>query len=180
MAELPDFLQLDKPAREREENRQDKLRREFHSRARQSGAEIEAARAIIIEPELRTALKTNPIPEEKTSLLNRLADNLSQQGRFFEAAATAVDKDIKDFNQKAADAVFEGQTCSCEPPIETVQGRNLRLPKYRIVKEIYSLKAGRFGYLVECGTCGNWMFSDTNPIPQHSGKPVSDLERLRA
>jgi hypothetical protein len=83
MPELPDFLHLDKAAREREENRQDTLRREFNSRARQSGPEIEMARAIIIEPSLRDALNRVTDQAEYAEISNRLADNLSHRGGFW-------------------------------------------------------------------------------------------------
>lgn len=179
MPELPDFLHLDKAAREREENRQDTLRREFNSRARQSGPEIEMARAIIIEPSLRDALNRVTDQAEYAETSNRLADNLSAQGRFLEASETAVDKDIREFNGKAAIAVLEGTECSCPAGIAAVvAGQRIRLPKAHAIKQVYSIPAGVFGYLVECATCHNWTFTTANPAP--SGPPVSDLVRLKA
>lgn len=173
--ELPDFLRLPKEARDAEAERQDRMRRDFHSRARQTGAEIEAARASIIERELKESIKEPDDPQ-----WDRLADVLGAQGRFTEAASTAINPDLKAFYEKAAGAVFgDSKDCECETATEIVGNTRIQLPKYHGIKEVYSMPAGAFGYLVACGNCDNWTFSRSNPSA-YSGEPISDLVRLKA
>lgn len=152
------------------------MRRDFHARgARQTGAEIEAARASIIEGELKIALKSAPADDPP---FNRLADALGAQGRFTEAAQTAIDPNLKAFYEKAADAVFgDGTECDCETAIEVVGNTRIRLPKYQSIKEVYSMREGTFGYLVACTSCDTWTFSRSNPNTE--GEPISDLVKLK-
>lgn len=165
MVELPDFLKLSPEAVEAETLRQTRLKQEFNSRARQTPAEMEAARALLIEDSLRQAFKTEKNPDEKTRIANQLGENLSQQGRFLEAAKVAKDKDAKKFYAKAADAVFNRIECGCSPRVEMVADQRIKLPKYRVIKEIYSLKMQAFAYLVECNKCGDWGVIGSNPLP---------------
>jgi hypothetical protein len=171
--DLPDFLQLSEDAVKREEERQRRLRQEFGTRARQTPAEMEAARALIVEDSLRKALATG---EETERVSNQLAENLAMQGRFLEAAQTAVDEQAKEYYQKAFDALTSGE-CDCAPKTTIVDHHRIQLPKYRVIKEIYSIPAGHFGFLSECSRGGHWCFLSNNPVPP--AEPQNDLERLK-
>lgn len=181
---LPDFLQLSSKDVKREKERQTRLKQEFNSRARQTPPEMEAARALIIEDSLRDALK-NESGEERNRIKNQLSENLAQQGRFLEASQTAHDGDLKQFFEKAADAVFNREKCDCAGKIKKVAGVRLQMPKSRVIKEIYSIKEKVFGFLVECASCENWYFTATNPMPAPIAekgfnlKMPNDLQRLK-
>jgi hypothetical protein len=184
MANLPDFLQLSPDDVKREKERQKRLMQEFNSRARQTVSEMEAARALVIESDLREALKGTK-GEERRRVKNQLAECLAQQGRFLEASRTASGREAKVFYEKAADAVFNRIECGCPPKVESVEGVRIQLPKFRVIKEIYSIKAQSFGYLAECSVCGHWCFLTQNPLPAQNienfdiEKTPNDLERLK-
>jgi hypothetical protein len=179
--ELPDFLQLEPEAVEAEKRRQTRLKQEFNTRARQTPAELEAARALIIEDSLRAALKADHAPNEKSRIADQLAENLAQQGRFNEAAGLAEDEHAQAFYAKAADAIFNRQMCDCPARIEMVVGQRIQLPKFRVIKQVYSLKAASFGYLLECDRCAEWCFSTSNPLPAENLTldGPNDLEKLK-
>jgi hypothetical protein len=184
--DLPDFLLLPEADIAREKRRQENLRRDFNSRARLSPAEVEAARSFVIEEDLRRTLKTQRGRELRRQTRNQLADVISAQGRFTEAAQLTSDKQAKEFFKKAADAIFHRKECTDTGKIETIAGATIRLPKYRVIKQVYSMKLGQYGYLAECNTCGNWVFLGSNPLPD-SINPAefdpattpNDLQRLK-
>lgn len=188
MEDLPDFLKLSEEQIEAEKVRQDRLRRDHNMRVRQSGAQTEFARALIIEEEIRKELEsTNRPAVELNQLHDRLAEVLAAQGRFIEAAQTAVDADQQEFYRKAAAAVYDATECECGNKLAAgPNGGQLRLPKYRVIKEIYSLKTGQFGYLSECSTCGNWVFLSNSPAPAEidpkdfNDETPNDTQRLKA
>lgn len=167
MNELPDFLKLSDADRDREAERQKRLRQDFFSRATQTGIELEAARAIILEDSLR-----------ESGLPDQLAENLAAQGRFTEAFQTAEDSDLKAFLKQCETAIYNRIECDCVPEIQVVEGKRIKLPKYRVIREAYSLLFGSYGYIVACTICDKWRFTTINPT--YSGTPVSDLIRLKA
>lgn len=176
MEPLPDFLKLSEDDLEREKQRQDRLRRDFNSRVKQSPVQEEMARAMILEESLRTS-HTSAGDDIRNHIADRLADNLAAQGKFAEAATTASDESLRTFYKKAAEAIYGNSECACDGKIESIGQTRIQLPKYRVLKEIYSLKSGQFGFLVECNTCGQWNFLANDPLPQSESK--SDLELLR-
>lgn len=177
--ELPDFLKLPEEDVAREKHRQERLRQEFNSRARLSPAEQEAGRAQAIEPTLRQSLRATKDPAEKMRLKSQLAEAQAAQGHFLQASRTTGVKEERAFYKKAAEAIFNGRECPCSPPLETVNGKTIRLPRYRAIKEVNSLKHHQFGYIVECNRCGNWAFVGSNPLPE-GPEGASDAEVLRA
>lgn len=178
MQDLPDFLKLDPEQIAAEADRQDRLRREFNSRARLSGVQIEFARALIIEKEIRKDLEADRPMVEKAQLSDRLAEVLAAQGRFIEASQTTPNSEQAEFYDKAARAIFDNEECDCgRKTVAGPNGTQLRLPKYREIRPVYSLKVGAFGHLLECNTCGMWMFSTSNPFPVLH-EPKSDVELL--
>jgi hypothetical protein len=140
---LPDFLRLQPHEITREKERQETLRKDFNSRVRLSPAEHEMARALILEADLKNAIKTADTAEAIRSAKNRYAECLAQLGRFLEAAKFTSDPEAQKFYTATAEAVFNGQECSCSPPIEKVGNQIQRLPKYRTIKEVHSLKHGQ-------------------------------------
>lgn len=177
MEPLPDFLQLSDDDLEREKQRQDRLRRDFNSRVKQAPVQEEMARAMILEESLQTSL-TNADADIRDHIADRLADNLAAQGRFVEAATTASNEDLRTFYKKAAEAIYDNSECACDGKIESVGQTRIQLPKYRVLKEIYSLKSGQFGFLVECNACGQWNFLANDPLPERN-ESISDLELLK-
>ena len=186
---LPDFLLLPEADVARELKRQENLRRDFNSRARLSPAEIETARALVLEQNLRETLRTQEGREIRRQTKNQLADVVAAQGRFIEAAELTTDRDALEFFQKAALAIFypeEGE-CDCGERVETVGQNRIKLPKYRVIKQVYNLKLGQFGYLVECNACGEWIYLGSDPTPTQispndfdaENPPPNDLERLK-
>lgn len=177
--ELPDFIQLSDEERAREVQRQEKLRREFHSRVRLSSAHQEAARAVIFEQQLREAFEIDGNDETA----DRLADNLAMQGRFIEAAEIAVSKEARSFYSKAADAIYLDKAgCECTDQVAVVGQHRIRIPVRRVIKEVYSVKHGGFGFLTECATCGDWIFLASDPTPTEISDMTdqpNDLERLK-
>ncbi len=173
MTILPDFLHLPKDAVERETERQRRLKQEFHTRARQTPVEMEMARAMVVEESLREALASG---HEVERVSNQLAENLSQQGRFIEASEIAINAQAKEYYQKAGEAL-RATECECAPMTAIVEHHRIKLPKYHVVKEVYSIPAGHFGFLVECGRSGHWCFLGNNPNP--SAPQQNDLERLK-
>lgn len=142
---LPEFLQLAPEKVEAENERQAELRKAFNSRARLSPLEIEESRAAFMEPDLREwAAK---YPEEYA---NRHADTLGTLGRFAEAAAAAIDADLKAFYTKAAAATRE--QCGCPAKTAVTGGKRVQIPAYRTIKEFATYD------LAECNTCEKWMF----------------------
>lgn len=176
MEPLPDFLRLSEDDLARETERQDRLRRDFNSRAKQPPVQEEAARAMILETSLRASLE-NADADVKNHIADRLADNLAAQGRFSEASTTASDESLRTFYKKAAKAIYDNSECLCDGRIENVGQTRIQLPKYRVLKQVYSLRAGQFGYLVECNVCGQWNFLGDDPLPARA--PISDLELLK-
>lgn len=158
---LPDFLRLSSEQVDAEKKRQEQLRTMFNSRVRLTPAQSEFWRGQMIEGVVEG---------------ERLAEAVAAQGRFLEASEIA-EKEAKEFYQKAAEAVHDNTPCLCPAPTSSVQGRMLKLPKYRVIKGIYSLQQGSFGWLVECNTCHLWTFSGSNPNPER--EPKSDLELLK-
>lgn len=186
MTKLPDFLLLSKEAAERESARHLRLKQEFNSRARQTAPEMEAARALLIEDSLRQALEREQNAPERERIQNQLAENLAAQGRFLEAAQTAFDDSLKEFYAKVSDALFKNAECECAPPIHIVDHHRIALPKYRVIKEIYSIPHSSFGFLVECARCAAWTFLLSSPLPPEIaekdfqiGKTPNDLESLK-
>jgi hypothetical protein len=184
MTELPDFLKLSDEQISAEKERQRRLRVDFNSRVRQTGAQTEFARALIIESEIRKEIEATGGDDQ---LKNRLAEVLAAQGRFIEAADTAAGADEQDFYNNAAAAIYDATDCECEPPLTAGPNNSLlRMPKHRVIKEVYSLKEGRFGYLVECNGCSRWVFMPTSPaLPEIDPKDFNDdtpddTVRLRA
>lgn len=177
MDALPDFLRLSEDDLEREKKRQDRLRRDFNSRTKQTPIHEEMARAMILEESLRTSL-ANADDDIRDHIADRLADNLAAQGRFAEAATTASNEDLRTFYKRAAEAIYDNVECSDDGPVQSVGQTRIKLPKYRIIKEIYSLRTGQFGFIVECNICGNWTFLSDSPLPNYS-EPKSDLELLK-
>ncbi len=178
--ELPDFLKLSDEQVTAEKKRQDRLRRDFNSRVRLSPAEMEMARALVLESDLKTSFENTEDSEAKNHTGNQLGEVLAAQGRFIEAVEYTSDVDQKQLYESAANAIFEGNECNCEALISPINGQTaLRLPKYRIIKEIYNIKISQFGYLVECNTCGNRVFMTNNPLRTVS-EPKSDIELLKA
>lgn len=177
---LPDYLNLTDAQKKEERKRQENLRRDFNSRARLTPSEIERARALILENDLRTALKNCADKAQKKLIRNQLAENLSQQGRFIEAAKTVSDREAKKFYRKAA-ASFDNKPCDCAAPVEAIGNRRIQLPKTRVIKEIYSLAAHSPGYLLECVMCQNAYFSTTAPAQTEltDMSATNDLERLK-
>jgi hypothetical protein len=173
---LPDFLNLSDEDVKREKQRQERLRLDFNTRAKQSSIELEASRAAVLMDSLIQSVKTAK-GNDKIRAKNQLAEAYAAQGQFLKAAQTAADKGERAFYRKAADAVFNGKECLDGPNIHMVDGRNIRLPKHRVIREVNSLKAGCFGFLVECNTCHQWTFMGSNPLPVGD---KSDLEMLRA
>ncbi|MBS1793674.1 MAG: hypothetical protein JSS81_07465 [Acidobacteria bacterium] len=153
----PEFLQLPEALLEADKRRQDALRRKFNARVRMSPAEMETARSLILEKELRAEFERNP--DDHTA--NRLAEQLSFQGRFEEAAKVARDPDWIRFYQMAA-AAIEAEPCDCPNGYAAVGQERIKLPRLRAIKQIYSRKHGAHGYLVECAD-GHRFFSNAAP-----------------
>lgn len=156
MKPLPDFLRLSDEDAAREKQRQDKLRQDFNSRVKLTSVEVEAGRAQMLVPSLIEGIASAE-GEEKDRLKNQLAEAYAAQGFFLKASRIAVDKDERKFYRDASAALTQKE-CSCSGPIETVENRQVKMPKYRVIKEINSLVHGQFGFLVECQKCGNWCF----------------------
>lgn len=174
---LPDYLQLSDHQIAREKERQDRLRKSFNSRVRLSPAASEAARAQILEPSLRDAIKDAGSVDDLKQAKNRFAEAVAAQGRFKEAAEYTSDPVAEEFYRKAADTIFNGRECSCAGPLSSAGGRTVRLPKYRTIKEIYSLVLGQFAFLVECNKCQNWAVLGSDPAPT-AAEPKPDAEVL--
>jgi len=186
MKALPDFLLLPEADVAREQQRQENLRRDFNSRARLLPVEVEMARSLVIEEDLRQTLKAQKGRALKQQTKNQLADIVAAQGRFLEAAQLTNDKDAKAFFKKAAEAIHNGKECPDTGPLERVADNVIKLPKYRVIKQVYSIKLGQYGYLSECATCGNWVFlgSDPSPTPVDPAEfdpatTPNDLQRLK-
>lgn len=162
-AALPDFLQLSHHEKAREKERQERLQKDFNSRGKQTPVDYEHSRAMILEPDLKKAIKEAKTAEERANAKSRFAECLAQQGRFLQAANFTSDKDAKKFYKAAAEAVFNGRECNCAPPLEMVDNKSRRLPKYRTIKEIYSMKLGHSAFLVECNKCKNWAVLGSQP-----------------
>lgn len=184
MTNLPDFLRLTDEQRANEEKRQDRLRREFNSRARLSSAEMEFARAMILETDHRRAWEESD-GDDKASAGSRLAETVASMGRFLEAAALTGDETARSFYEKASAATQAKLGCKCEAPLASVAGKTIRLPKYRVLKQIYSMPAATFGYLAECNVCGSPFFMTNDPTPKPidanefiAGTAPNDIDRL--
>jgi hypothetical protein len=162
-AVLPDFLRLSDHEIAREKERQDRLRKDFNSRGTQSPAEYEYSRAMVLEPELKKAIKDAKDPVERKRAKSRYAEILADQGRFLQASQNTADKEAKKFYQAAAEAVFNGKECRCSPLLDMTGGKPQRRLKYRVIKEIHSMKLGHTAFLVECNKCKNWAVIGSKP-----------------
>lgn len=187
MAELPDFLRLPDEDVAREKLRQERLRQDFNSRARLSAVEVEFGRAQAMQKTLEQNARAATEPEDKAHAKRQLAEAYAAQGYFLKASRITTDADERKFYKKAAEAIFNGRECACSPPIETIGGKQLRLPKYRVIREVNSVKHGQFGFLVECNRCENWTFVGSHPLPERIDPAKfdpettpNDLEILRA
>jgi hypothetical protein len=171
--DLPDFLRLSDEQIGAERERQARLRADLSARVRLTPAQTEYARGMVLEPELRSEWEHS---QEDPGLSGRLAEAVAAQGRFIEAARYATDPAAKGFYAKAAEAVFDNEQCGCDPPIRAVDGgTRIKLPRWRTIKEIYSLPHQKFGYLVECSDCERWVFLTDDPTPT----PVTEQEFLK-
>lgn len=186
MVDLPDFLLLPEADVARELKRQENLRRDFNSRARLSPVEIEMARSLVIEKDLRHTLEQQTGEELRAQTQNQLADVIAAQGRFTEAASLTSDEQTKEFYTKAGKAIWDSEECADGERVEAVGQDRLRMPKYRVLKQAYSLKTGQFGFLCECNTCGNFVFLSSDPTPEQIdpadfdiAKTPNDLQRLK-
>lgn len=186
---IPDFARLSDADAERETSRQERLRRDFNSRIRLSPAEIEAGRAQILTENLAQAVETAPDTVEGDRLRSQLAEQYAAQGYFLKAAETEPNPEEQEFYTKVAEAVNRepNTRCECAEESRTVGKARIRLPKYRVIKEINSLPAGAFGFLVECNSCGEWFFTTNNPLPKaidpkdfDPGTTPNDLDTLKA
>lgn len=178
MTALPDFLQLPPEDAARERRRQDRARSDFNSRAKLSPVEEEFGRALILEPTLKQDIELAPTIADKQRLQSRLAELLAAQGRFLEASQSTNDPQAQAFYAKAANAIHLTAQCQCGDVAVAVGQRRLKLPKYRTLMPVYSLKAGHFGFLCECNTCHEWVFADSDPLPANTQE--SDLDLFKA
>jgi O6-methylguanine-DNA--protein-cysteine methyltransferase len=103
-------------------------------------------RAMVLEPELKKAIKDAKDPEERKRAKSRYAEILADQGRFLQAAQHTADKEAKKFYQAAAEAVFNGKECRCSPLLDMTGGKPQRRLKYRVIKEIHSMKLGHTAF----------------------------------
>jgi hypothetical protein len=176
---LPDFINLTDDQIKAEQERQDRLRRDFNTRARQTGPELEMSRAMVLEESLREAYKT----DSSDTAANQLAENLSLQGRFLEAAGIARNPDAIAFYEKVAAALYYAVPCECENPIEIVGNSRIKLPKFHAVKEVYSIPDSRFVFIQECRICKKWTTgmereSAVRLTPEQLQTAPNDLKRL--
>jgi hypothetical protein len=149
-AVLPDFLRLQPHEVAREKERQERLREEFNKNAKLQPAELEMARAMVQHDDLKQASK-DKTPESRA----RYAECLAQLGRFVDAAKYHPEKEAKQFYKAAAEAVHNGRECNCSPPLAKVGNQMQRQPKYRVLKQVHSIKLGHVANFVECSKCGN-------------------------
>lgn len=166
----PEFLTRTKEQVEAEKRRQDELRRKFNSKMRLSGAELERARALIMEDELRAR-----------GSWEQLADNLAKQGRFDEAAQIHPDSEIKDYYRRVWEAVWsdDDDLCDCKQPKANHNGKMVLLQKYQHLRDIYSLREGREVPLLKCLICGDMNARSLTPDLQRIYNAKSDAEALR-
>jgi hypothetical protein len=183
---LPDFLRLTDEQVTAENERQARLRRDFHSRVRMPAAEEEMARASILAEDLKRAFLQSTDESDRNEIADRLAENLAAQGRFEEALQYVRDDALREFYQKALVAVLSPEECTCDRVERIIDGQTkVLLPKYRVIKQIYNINLDRFGYLIECNNCGRWTFSPDNPLPAEIRpeefdpvKTPNDIQRL--
>lgn len=212
MSKLPDFLKLS-PEKIAENTAQDAaLRQKLASRIQLSPFEHERARALTMEDEQRKIVKSfssaltlakkvaadgiaNISPtgidqarEQLNITKSQLAMSLAAQGKFLDAARQTTDSGERKHYRKIAAAVWEDdeKVCKCDAPTGIVNGEQWTLPKYRIVRRVYSLKHSSEMALLECVVCGDWnvrpLTEDLVKIgaavgqTQMTGKPVSDAE----
>lgn len=168
-----DFLELSDDEIKKEQIRQDILRRKFNSRLKLTPQEEERARAMIIEEDLKrnlSLLHKQKAKKEKHKIRRRLAEIVATQGRYLEASKITPVKSEKGFYKDIAEAVLKNDDdlCQCDIPKEaTDSGELLELPKFRNLKQIYSIKHGKFMNLLECNVCGVWnVRSLTNDLEQ--------------
>lgn len=184
MADLPDFLQLTDEQRANEAKRQERLRRDFNSRTRLSSAEIEAARAMILEGDHRRAWEESE-GSDKDLASTRLAETVAAMGRFVEAAELTADPLARSFYETATAAIGTKAACLCAAPTASISGKTVRMPKYRVLKQIYSLSDADFGYLALCNVCERPFFMTSDPTPAQldptnyvPGETPNDIDRF--
>lgn len=152
---LPEFLQRTPEQLREEEARQQKLR-DLHSRARQTPAEQQYARAILVEPTIRMNLmQLEKGSEAYKQTMLQLAENLSEQGRFKEAITTATryadEVTLDQYRSlQAALEADDNETCDCPDD----KYRNKDVPGSFIAGEVFSEKHNKVMPIVRCGKCG--------------------------
>ncbi|HXG85965.1 MAG TPA: hypothetical protein VNI84_18230 [Pyrinomonadaceae bacterium] len=214
MIDQPDFLKLSPEKLAENQQRDESLRRKFNSRLKLSPFEQERARALVMEDEQReTVNKLNDTValarkvardgltevagiDVDRALLRRadekrvLAEMLAAQGKFLDAARQTTIPVERELYRKTAEAIArdDNDLCDCPAPTGGVAGQILVLPKYRIVRQVYSLSAAAEVSLLECIVCGEWNARDLTPdlVKQQRAvantteeNKISDLELLK-
>lgn len=210
----PDFLQLSPEKLAENEQRDANLRRKFNSRLKLSPFEQERARALVMEDGQReTVNKLNDTValarkvardgltevagiDVDRALVRRaeekraLAEMLAAQGKFLDAARQTPARAERELYRKTAEAIerADDDLCDCPAPTGGVAGQILVLPKYRIVRKVYSLPAAAEVNLLECVVCGEWNARGLTPdlVRQQRAvanatedNKISDLELLK-
>lgn len=195
MSALPDFLELSPEQLAQNKRQQDVLRRKFNSRLKMSAEEQERAQSLILEDTLKQSL--NAIRSKKKSKIvkRQLAEAVAAQGRFTDAKALTDLVREKKYYQKINDAIWKDDEdlCKCEAKPEAVGGTLLQLPKFRVLKQIYSLRDMKMVNLLECNVCGEWNARDltedlirinqvaefNRTTDKNGQKRINDLELLK-
>lgn len=146
------MLALDDGQIEELRKEQEKALRKFRSRARLNAAERRIGRGVELERHF-----------SQTGNLDGLAEAFAMQGRFAEAAETAVREDLQaTFTEKANACLCNG--CDCPSHSEE---EGLMLPNQYI--ESYEIKNGKMEPAVRCQNCNNLSI----------GRHIDHLERAR-
>lgn len=201
MEKLPDFLKLSPEQIAANEGADEVLRSKLATRIKMSPFEYERARALTLEDEQRRVVESlssvvklgNKLGaagnvEAKSQLdisRRQLAESLASQGKYLDAAKQTSDAEEKKLYRKMDKAVWtdDENICKCAAPVDFVNGEKWTLPKYRIVRRVYSLKHEAEMPLLECVVCGKWNARNLTLDLQRieaaiakGGKPVSDAE----
>lgn len=212
MTNLPDFLKLSEEQIAQSAQNQTEIRMKFNNRMRMTPEEEERASAMIREPELSQTVKSlksalalarkvsreglsqitstdiDRTIEELNHARTRLAEALAAQGKFIEAARHAPTKEMRAFYLQIDEAIWKDDEdlCGCPAEVRVVGQDRIILPKFRVVREVFSLKHCAAMNLLECNACANWnvrsLTEDLMKLQKavndaaHSEKKPTDIE----
>lgn len=171
------------------------MRRKFNSRLKMTAEDHERAQSFILEDTLKQSLAAIRSKKKSKIVKRQLAEALAAQGRFTDAKFTTDLVREKKYYQRLNDAIWKDDEdlCKCEPKPEAVAGALLQLPKYRVLKQIFSLRDMKMVNLLECNVCGDWNARDltedlirinqvaefNRTTDKNGQKRIDDLELLK-